>query len=158
MSRFLIEWWDAVLFIILAGIHIGSWIELKLSGKLKPKVQDEERRSGAQMMTASSAAGITAVSILIPASMLIVQLSSNSTSFPLGVVPQVFRGALWFLLSLLLGLIVIFLVPLRSHRTDVRKSLEIGIPFGLQLLCLFLGMARLVTSLYRFLLAKGGWQ
>jgi hypothetical protein len=156
MSKFLVEWWDMSAFIILAAIHIGSWVELKRSGKLKRKVQDEERRSGAQMMTASSAAGVTAVSILVPASMLIVQLSSNSTSFPVGVLSQVFRGALWFLLSLLLGLIVIFLVPLRSHRTDVRKSLETGIPFGLQLLCLFLGMARLVTGLYHFLLAKGG--
>jgi hypothetical protein len=56
----------------------------------------------------------------------------------------------------LLGLFVIFLVPLRSYATDVRKSLEIGIPFGLQLLCLFLGMARLVFGLYRVLVAKGG--
>ena len=156
MSVFLVELWDVVVFVILATIHIGSWAELKRSGRLNRRVQDEERRSGAQMMTASSAAGITAVSILVPASMIIVQLSSNSASFPSGVMSQVFRGALWFLLSLLLGLIVIFLVPLRSHHRDVRRSLEIGIPFGLQLLCLFLGMARLVTGLYRFLLAKGG--
>ena len=102
------RWWDVAAFLLLAVIHTGSWLELEHLGKLNKEQDAQARQSGAQMMTASSAAGIAAVSILVPAWIIIVQLSSNSTSFPLVAVSNIFRGALWFLASLLLGLFVVF--------------------------------------------------
>jgi hypothetical protein len=161
MWDFFTKWWDAGAFVILAALHIYALVEQRLArgdqaGQAAQAGQDEERRSGAQIITASSAAGITAVAILVPASMLIVQLSSTSASLPLEVVLQVFRAALWFLVSLFFGLFVVSVVPFRSPAQDVRKSMQIGIPFGLQLFSLFVGMARLILGLYQFMVAKGG--
>jgi hypothetical protein len=151
------KWWDVTVFAILAILQICAWVGMRHAGQRNQTAQDaEERRSGAQIITASSAAGITAVSILVPASMLIVQLSSTSAALPLDVVRQVFRGALWFLLSLFCGLLVISFVPFRSPTIDVRRSMEIGIPFGFQLFSLFVGMGRLISGVYDFMLAKGG--
>jgi len=156
MNEFLFKWWDVAAFLLLAAIHTGAWLEQKYLGKLNRAGEGATaRQSGAQMMTASSASGIAAVSILVPASMLIVQLSSKTTSFPLVAVWHVFRGALWFPGSLFLGLWVIFLAPLKSQSIDARASVEIGIPFGLQLIALFFGMVQLVLGLHQFLLAKG---
>jgi hypothetical protein len=92
--------------------------------------------------------------------MLIVQLSSSSGTtsgfLPLGVLLEVFRAALWFLVSLFFGLLVVSLVPFRSAAEDVRKSMGIGIPFGFQLFSLFVGMARFIWGLYQLMVAKGG--
>jgi hypothetical protein len=148
--------WDLIVFVILAAIHIYVWVGERRAGRINQAGTEPARLSGAQIITASSAAGITAVSILVPASMLIVQLSSTSAALPLDVVLQVFTAALWFLVSLFFGLFVVSIVPFRSPTVDVRTSMQIGIPFGLQLFSLFVGMARLIGGLYHFMLAKGG--
>jgi hypothetical protein len=157
MCEFFAKWWDLVGFLVLGSIHILSWVQLQVAGKLNQATQDDEaRRSGAQMIVTSSAAGITAVSILVPASMLIVQLWSNSASLPIEVVARVVRGATWFLGSLFLGLFIVFLALLKSQTRDIRNWIGIGIPFGLQLLTLLFGMIWLILGLRYFLQAKGG--
>jgi hypothetical protein len=157
MIQFFAKWWDLVLFVIFASVHIAAWVQLQVTGKLNQARQDDDsRRSGAQLIITASAAGITAVSILVPASMLIVQLWSNNPSFPLEVIERVFRGAIWFLVSLVSGLVVVFLAPLKSLTRDIRNWIGIGIPFGLQLLSLVVGMVCLIVGLWHFLQAKGG--
>jgi hypothetical protein len=154
MGGFIAKWWDVTLFVVLLAIHIAAWIQVKAQGLAdQPGQDDDARRSAAQLMTTSSAVGITAVSILVPASMLIV---AGSAPFPQGVVLQLFRAGLWFLGSLILGLWVVFIVPLRSTRVDVRTSLQIAIPFGPQVFALMIGMGRLIWGLYLMELAKGG--
>jgi|SRR5580658_7088468 hypothetical protein len=158
MCKFLAQWWDPIVFAIYAALTIAAWNELKRAGKLKQTEDENERRFGAQLFTTSSAAGVTAVSILVPASMLVVQLGwSRSAPFPSPeIVPHLFHASLWFLFSLILGLLVIFLVPFYSPVADVRKLMRIGIPFGLQIVSLAFGMLQLVLALYDFLFAKGG--
>lgn len=148
------EWWDVVLFAILAALHILAWREYRRPTQGDTTSDEASRRTGGQMITASSAAGLTAVSILVSATAVIVQ--QWTTSLPVEILTQASRAAFWFLLSLVLGLWVVFLVPLRSPAQDVQKSAEIGIPFGLQLISLFIGVARLVWGIYEFVSAKGG--
>jgi hypothetical protein len=154
MGGFIAKWWDVVLFAVLLVIHVAAWTQVKAQGQAnQPGRDDDARRSAAQLMTSSSAVGITAVSILVPASMLIV---AGNTQFPSDVILQLFRAGLWFLGSLIMGLWVVFIVPLRSMRLDVRTSLEIAIPFGPQVFALMIGMGRLIWGLYLMELAKGG--
>jgi hypothetical protein len=149
MAKFFSNWWDVSAFALLAVLHIGSWLELYYRGRLDHSARNaEDRRFGAQILSSSSAAGITAVSILIPASLLVVQLSSTGKPLPPTALSHVFSASLWFLGSLFLGLLIVFLVPLKSHKQDVRLSLGTGIPFGLQLLSLLFGMTRLIWGLY----------
>jgi hypothetical protein len=90
--------------------------------------------------------------------MIVVQIGwSRNASFPSpAVVPNIFDAAIWFIVSLFLGLLVIFLVPFRSAEADVRKLMYVGVPFGLQVWALFFGMVRLIMGLSDFLFAKGG--
>jgi hypothetical protein len=141
-------WWDIIVFVVITIINVISWIEAKPG--LKADIQDtESRKFGATSMISASTAGITAGSILIPASLLIVQLGLGSNSKPLPQVAlnNVFEASLWFLLSLLLGLYIIWTVVMRSQRVNVTRDFRLGVVYGPQFFALFLGVLRLVLGI-----------
>jgi hypothetical protein len=144
---------DVVFFILLGAIHIGAWIAESRKLAESPLDEADARTLGATTLTSASTAGITAVSILIPASFVIVQLASKTggtaTSIPHAASYNVFVASVWFLFSLFCGLFfVISQIPMRALKHNVARDLRIGIPFGGQLLALFFGMVRLLFGLY----------
>lgn len=153
---FLGTWWDVILYVVFFIIQIVSWIEIR--PKLSPpgktpaeNLQDlPNRQFGATLMTGASTAGITAVSILIPASVLILQLGLNSSSKPLPqeALNDVFRAVIWFTLSLLLGLYIIFVAAMRGQRFNVARDFRIGIFYGPQLFAIVMGVVRLVFGIF----------
>ncbi len=146
---FFSNWWDVIVFAVLAIIHIASWLEIKTKLSGAPMNCNEQRSLGATTLGSASTAGITAVSILIPASLLIVQLAAQpGMPLPFAAVSNVFRASIWFLVSLFFGLIIVFLIPMYAQKHNVARNLSTGIPFGPQLLALLIGMARLVIGLY----------
>src|SRR5947207_8456940 len=108
---FISNWWDVIIFIVLTIIHIlaniESWRTIKSDRSLQELPQKE---LGATILNSASTAGITAVSILIPASLLIVQLGlGTGKPLPSGALDNVFRASIWLLISLVLGLFLIWL-------------------------------------------------
>lgn len=141
---------DVIPFILLWAIHIATWTADSKKLEECPLNDHDSRNLGATTLGSASTAGITAVSILIPASFVIVQLSSRTgTSFPPTALYNVFVASCWFLVSLFCGLFfVIFRIPMKALKYNVARDIQIGIAFGGQLLALFFGMLRLLLSLY----------
>lgn len=109
----------------------------------------EANRFTANAITASSVAGITAVSILIPASFVIVQIAKqkDAPQLPPEAMGYVFTAAVYFLGSLSCGLFLIFLVPLHGQVRNTAEQEITGIPFGIQLIALVVGILCLVVGL-----------
>lgn len=107
-----------------------------------------ERELAANALNSASVAGITAVSILIPASLLIVQIAFDKTGVPRESLEDVFRASAWFLVSLIFGIILIFLIPMQCPKNNVARILVTGIPFGPQLIALLIGVIWFVVGIY----------
>lgn len=147
LVSFLRNNFDIIVFILLSIVHIGSWVEVK-PGLSKDKPDFNERSLSATTLGASTTAGITAVSILIPASLLIVQIGLGDHSpLPPAAIDHVVRASEWFVASLSFGLLIIFLVPMKANLFNVARYFQIGILVGPQLITLWIGMIRLVQGL-----------
>jgi hypothetical protein len=139
--------WDLVVFVILVGIHIAAWSEFRTPAPIPDAL--EWRQFGATTMGGTATAGLTAVSILIPASLLVIQLARGPAGSPLptSALSEIFRGTTWLLGSMVLGLFVIYLLPMRSQSYDVSRDPVIGLLYFPQLLALFLGILRIALGL-----------
>jgi hypothetical protein len=145
---FLCNWWDVIIFVLLGVVHIGGWLEIRNKLIAEPLNDRDERVFAASALNNASVAGVTAVSILIPASLLIIQLGAEKTGFPHRALEEVFRASLWFLLSLAFGLVILFLIPMRSQKYNVTRDLLTGILLGPQLVSLLIGMIWFVVGIY----------
>ncbi|TVU91024.1 hypothetical protein [Vreelandella titanicae] len=145
---YLYQWWDIIVFLLFAVFHVGGWLEIRSKLITDPLNCRDEREFAASALNNASVAGVTAVSILIPASLLMIQLGAERTGFPSRALEDVFRASLWFLLSLAFGLFLLFLIPMRSQKYNVVRDLLTGIPFGPQLAALLIGMIWLVAGIY----------
>lgn len=151
---FLGNWWDFIVFGILTLIHIAanieSWQKIKSDLALQNALKTVDQKNlGATILNGSSAAGISAVSILIPASLLIVQIGLGSSKpMPPGVLDNVFRASIWFLISLGAGLIFLWISGAQSQFRNVATNLLLMIFFGPQLIALGVGVVRLVIGIH----------
>ena len=151
---FISNWWDAIVFGILTLIHIAanveSWQTIKSNTTLQNELKTVEQKNlGATILNSSSAAGISAVSILIPASLLIVQIGLGSSKLmPPGVLDNVFRASIWFLISLGAGLIFLWISGAQSQFRNAATNLLLMIFFGPQLIALGVGAGRLIIGIH----------
>ena len=145
---FLCNWWDVIVFGVVDLIHVASWLEARKRLTKDPKNSLAEREFAASSLNSASVAGVTAVSILIPASLLIVQVGYEKHDFPHSALEDVFRASIWFLVSLALGLVLLFLVPMRSQKYNAARDHYIGILFGPQLAALLTGMIWFVAGIH----------
>lgn len=148
MIIFLSNWWDIIAFLVLGTFHVAGWLSIRTRLQANPDNTYEARNLGATTLSSANTAGLTAVSILIPASLLFIQLSSDKSPLPPIAIMNVFRASCWFIASLFSGLILAFLIPMRAHKYNVSRILHTGIPFGFQLVTLLIGMGRLLSGLY----------
>lgn len=129
-------------------IHFVAWtsIEHKLPGDLSKDHQ--VRAFGQKAIGDSVRTCITATAVLIPGSLLIAQLgTTNLAALPPESLQHVFRGALWFLLSISAGLYMTGWIPMRGQKYDVSRDKWPEVMFGAQLFSLFVGISHIVLAL-----------
>jgi hypothetical protein len=145
-------WLDLIVFGVPSLLHVLSWL-----GVDRHFPDDSEARSAAaESFRSTAVAGITAVGIMIPVTLLVIQLGSSSGSpIPAESLLDVFLADLWLTLSLLFGLYVVWVVAAKSGSRNVYNRLDVGICYGLQLTALFTGVLRLVIAMAAIVERKG---
>lgn len=145
---FLRQWLDVLLFVLFTAMHVAALYEDRKKYVTEPKNELVERQFAASALSGAAGIGVTAVSILVPASLLILQLASGGHTIPRVAMEYVFRGSIWFLASLALGLFVLFVIPMQSQAHNVARRMVTMVPYGPQLACLFIGMVWLVMGIH----------
>jgi hypothetical protein len=137
-------WVDLLVFALPSFVHLISWLATPRS--FPDDV--ESRRNGAESFRSTAIGGITAVGILIPVTLLAIQLgTSNTSSIPASSMLDVFLADLWFTLSLFFGLYVLWVVAVKSGSKNAYNLPDVGISYGLQLTALLTGVVRLVIGI-----------
>jgi hypothetical protein len=147
-------WIDCAFFIVFAIIHSLSWPSLPTNNAVHT---DAEARSRA-VSTVSSATtgGLTAVGILLPLSLVAIQvIDVNKPPKQAGTVElNLFVADAWLALSLTMGLIVLWRIGAKGPTRNILYDRWAGIPFGLQLFSVLLGIIRILVAV--FVLVNGG--
>lgn len=160
--------WDVLIFIIFLSVVCGANLEVrKQSGY--PTLADFIPKDDANFQTRTyhvnffnysatalkdvSSAYITAVSILIPASFVIIQVAKSvePAKMPVGVtlgIPLLFRGVVWFLISLFFGILSLYRVFTHGRYRDLSRSFFINVFLSSQFISLFIGVLWLAAGLY----------
>jgi hypothetical protein len=146
MRTWIASWWDLVLCGVLATLHV-----LAITEATWRRSESQHGRVDSELWTktVSSActAGITAVSILLPLSVLVFQEADRAVARMLSIDVVI---ATWLLVfSLFCGLFVLYSLPRVSQRKDPARSAIVMMPFGLQLFALLgatIRVARVVMS------------
>jgi hypothetical protein len=140
------SWWEVPIAGLFIAIHaVAWWGQL---GANEPMPDIDTRALGASSMTDTATAGITAVSILLPAAMLVIQFSRDPAGkLAQDVAFQSNRGT-WLLSgSLIAGLLVLWLVPMQSQVENVARNFWTGTAYGVQLILLLVGLIRVVLGI-----------
>jgi len=152
MMEFLKSNWELGVLLLFVFFHTGANIEAQRKRDKTLKQCKDDNTFAADSLIKASTAGITAVSLLISATFVIVQLSNqNGRTLDPHIKPDVFHGTLCFLASMFLGLFVIFVVPGRGRSKNVSQSLLTILPFGYQLISLLTGVLYLVSAFHKLM-------
>lgn len=135
-----VGWVSLLAFAGLVVIHVSTW-------HVEQARSSSEKRFSLQLLNTSSIGGIAAVSILIPASFLIIQMSVDPCNLDSQNTEFIRIAVNWFLASLLFGIFFIFLIPMKIVSDPLEKK-DLGFCFGAQLICLGIGMGNLVIGTY----------
>lgn len=141
-------WWiDAIVIVAFCLFVANGWSESKK--KYPGEGDDEFRLRVADGMRAAASAGLTVVAILLPTTVIGVQLSV-ATSDKLLVGPaaaaDLFIASFWLLLSIIGGLYIVYVAATRGIRQNLHNRIEVGVFYALQLATLVLACARLVFA------------
>jgi hypothetical protein len=135
---------DVVLLVVLCALHA-----LPVLGS--PSKPADDKSKLADSVRGASASGLTIVGILIPLSVVAIQLRGGSgdagNHLPGAVLIDFFVGDVWLVVSLAFGLYVVFVVAMRGTYEDVGQRQDVKLLFGFQLMFLFVGVFRLVWGL-----------
>jgi hypothetical protein len=141
-------WIDAIFFFVFGGINAISWWSLG-AGKFPTDAQT--RASAASSIGTTVGGGIAAVGILIPATLITAQIGHPTAA----TLSQIFFADVWFTLSLVFGLHIVFMIGVKAGSENVLNHRRLlGIPYGLQLLSLLVGVIRLLVGI-AILFSKG---
>jgi hypothetical protein len=140
---------DIALFVVFGLIHSLSWPRSLPS--TDPVHQDGETRNrAAGNLTTAVTGGITGVGILLPLSLVAIQViyGSKPSSHASSVGLNLFVADIWLTMSLILGLFVLYAVGAKASSRNILYLRWIGIPFGLQLMALTLGVVRILIAVF----------
>jgi len=152
MMGFLKSNWELLVLLLFAFFHTAANIEAYCKRDKTLQQCKDDNAFAADSLIKASTAGITAVSLLISATFVIVQLSNqNGRTLDPHIKPDVFHGTLCFLVSMFLGLFVIFVIPGRGRSKNVSQSLLTFLPFGYQLISLLTGVLYLVSAFHKLM-------
>ena len=117
-------WLDLIVFGLLSFLHVGAWLGTSREYPSDP----ESRASASESFRSTAVGGLTAVGILIPVTMLGIQLGvSSSPPIPASSTLDVFLADLWFTASLFCGLYVLWRVAAKSGSRNVFNLRDVGI-------------------------------
>jgi hypothetical protein len=137
---------DVVLIILLGFMQIGSWAEIDV------KKETRDRQEVAQRVRDTTTAGLTVVGILVPLTVIAVQIRASipekgKDAVAAPVLIDLLVANFWLLLSLLAGLYVLYLSAYKGYKESLFVHKEVGVLVGFQLFLLFVGVLRLVLGL-----------
>jgi hypothetical protein len=144
--------WHSILFqrwVIMDVAVLGVLWLVQLLAWISPRTLDETKapkESSATRVSTGSGACITGVGILLPLSLVAVQLVAGSDKPSAPVMEDVFVAAIWFALSLVCGLFVQFFTALEVEKNPLNLR-RVGVPFGWQLISLAVGVGRLLAGI-----------
>lgn len=139
---------DLLLLFVLGFVHIASWISIDTA--------DVERRYSrletAARLRDTASAGLTVVGILIPLTVIAVQLKATSDGGDTDAVSKptlidLLVASIWLLASLVCGLYVLYLSAFSGYNENLFTHRDIGILSGFQLFFLLVGVLRLVSGM-----------
>jgi hypothetical protein len=157
---------DLAVFFFLALIHFAAlWEARSLSRRtqrirsgplwkpIKPfPTTGPERQFASDSLRTSTVAGLTAVGILLPLSLLVFQIgeeteSGRRTFPPPKVFLDVFIADAWFAASLVFGIWILWRSAVSLERHPL-SYFDVVLFFGFQLFALLLGVARLTLVIF----------
>jgi hypothetical protein len=142
-------WWiDVVVVVAFCVLVALGWRESKK--KYPDKGNEEFRLRIADGLRAAASAGLTVVAILLPTTVIGVQLSvATSDKLLVGhtAAANLFIASCWLLVSIISGLYVVFVAATRGIRENLHHRLDVGVAYALQLCTLVLACVRLVLAI-----------
>lgn len=133
---------DVGILVVFLIIHAASWQsgDSNAGSNYKKEAQDGVR--------AAAAAGLTVAGILIPLSILTIGLTAGEkVELPTIVLVDFFVANVWLVISLLLGLYVLYFVGLHGYKQNILTFKATGVVYGMQLAFLAVGTIRLVWGM-----------
>jgi hypothetical protein len=142
-------WWiDVVVAVIFCVFVAFGWRDSKK--KYPDEGTDESRLRIADGLRAASSAGLTVVAILLPTTVIGVQLSVAASDKLLvghAAAANLFIASCWLLVSIISGLYVVFVAATRGIRENLHHRTDIGVTYALQLCALVLACVRIVLAI-----------
>jgi hypothetical protein len=139
---------DLFILFFLGSIHIASWLTLE------PATIEASysRMETAARLRDTASAGLTVVGILIPLTVIAVQLKATSDGGDNGAVSKptlidLLVASAWLLASLVCGLYVLYRSAFTGYKENLFTHSDVGIFSGFQLFFLLVGVIRLVWGL-----------
>ena len=136
-------WIDLVIFLALGVIHTAAnWRSPGLP------TTDTARAQAATNVNQIAIGGVTAVGILLPLSLVAITAFASKATPSHGVLINTFVADCWFVLSLLLGLCVLWTGAFQAPSRNVQNLRFVRLCAGWQLFSLMLGVVRLLVAAY----------
>ena len=149
LGQWLCSYFDIILFFFFSTIHVLANIAaIKASQSIAGPPAPDANVFVAGSMGEASTAGITAVSVLISASFVIVQIANQvgAKELPSHTKTYIFRAAIYFLFSMSMGLLLKYVIPMRGRTRNVATVYWVILPFGFQLISFVVGVLSLVIG------------
>lgn len=127
---------DAAVLIVLCGIHTVVWCNLDTSG-----ITDDA--GAASRLQSATTGALTVAGILVPLTIVAISAESAKMTIPNGVLVDFFVANVWFFISIVAGLLVLYL---SFYDKKILSSRPINIFAGYQLFFLLVGGFQLVWA------------
>ena len=136
-------WIDVLIFVVLGAVHTAAnWTSPGLPNT------ETARAQAATNVNQIAIGGVTAVGILLPLSLVAITAFATKTAPSHGVLINTFVADCWFVLSLLLGLCVLWTGAFQAPSRNVQNLLFVRLCAGWQLFSLMIGVVRLLVAAY----------
>jgi hypothetical protein len=136
-------WIDLLVFGILAVVHmVANWDSPNLP------TDPPNLASAFSLVKELAATSLTVVGILLPLSLAAVGTLATKHTVQSRVLANIFIGDAWLVLSLTLGLHVLWTAGFRAHTENVQNRRDIRIFNGWQLGALLAGIVRLLIATF----------
>jgi hypothetical protein len=147
-------WWIdlllAVAFCIFVGAGWHDWATKHPETETDPSKLAESRQRVADGLRAAASAGLTVVAILLPTTVIGVQLSvATSDKLLVGhtAAANLFLASCWLLASIISGLYVVFVAATRGISQNLHHRVDVGVAYALELSALVIACFRLVLAI-----------
>lgn len=140
---------DVAILLVFCFIQIATWIEVDVSPR-----RAQNPTEAAERLRDTATGGLTVVGILVPLTALAIQLRITSLENTLiraresvFVLVDFFVSSAWLLISLGIGLYILYFVAYRGYVENLLTYRHIGVLVAFQLFFLLVGVLRFVWGM-----------